>query len=156
MHPEIIPYEENYRSQLISLWERSVLATHDFLKPEDFLSISNIVKSLDFTQLPVFCLVKNKKLIGFLGISGRKVEMLFIDPDFAGQGAGKMLMKFAIQKLQADQVDVNEQNTRAVSFYTKLGFTTLSRSETDSQGLPYPILNMHLSGEKLDTGPEAI
>lgn len=33
---QIVPYTDNLRNQLINVWERSVLAEHSFLKPNDF------------------------------------------------------------------------------------------------------------------------
>ncbi|AFL85525.1 hypothetical protein Belba_3006 [Belliella baltica DSM 15883] len=32
---QIVPYTDNLRNQLINVWERSVLAKHSFLKPND-------------------------------------------------------------------------------------------------------------------------
>ena len=68
--------------------------------------------------------------------------MLFLSPDYIGKKLGMKLLKFAINELKADKVDVNEQNLNAVSFYQKFGFTVFERSELDDQGNPYPILRM--------------
>ncbi len=51
----------------------------------------------------------------FVAVGGDKVEMLFVDPEFFGLGAGGMLMKLAIEA-GARYVDVNEQNTGARGF----------------------------------------
>lgn len=53
----IQPYDQNLREQLLSVWERSVLATHHFLQPEDF-NIKVIVHTIDFSQLGNEVLVK--------------------------------------------------------------------------------------------------
>lgn len=70
--------------------------------------------------------------------------MLFIDADFIGRGFGKKLMLFALNELRANKVDVNEQNTKAVKFYSKFGFVTYARTEKDPEGKDYPILKMKL------------
>ncbi|RDV12574.1 GNAT family N-acetyltransferase [Pontibacter diazotrophicus] len=44
----------------------------------------------------------------------------------------------------AMEVDVNEQNTKAVEFYQKLGFETYERTAQDDQGKDYPLLRMKL------------
>ena len=43
------------------------------------------------------------------------------------------------------QVDVNEQNVLAASFYLHRGFEVIGRSETDEAGRPYPLLHLRLS-----------
>ncbi|MUL77609.1 hypothetical protein [Mycolicibacterium sp. CBMA 226] len=44
--------------------------------------------------------------------------------------------------LTADDIDFYEQNPQAVGFYHRHGFVTLSRSETDGDGRPFPILHL--------------
>jgi putative acetyltransferase len=39
-------------------------------------------------------------------------------------------------------VDVNEQNTKAVGFYERIGFKRTGRSRLDGQGRPYPLLHL--------------
>ncbi len=141
---EIKPYNDDYKEQVVTLWEKSVRATHDFLIPSDFEEIKELVKNLDFNALAVFCLVHQSSVMGFIGVIENKVEMLFLAPDFFGKGLGKKLMNFAIKELNADKVDVNEQNKHAVGFYTKLGFEMYERTEKDVQGRNYPILKMKL------------
>lgn len=143
----IVPYTEAYREQLLTVWEKSVVATHHFLKQEDFLSIRTIVHSLDFGSFDLYCAMKDDRVAGFIGVSEQKVEMLFLDPEYFGKGIGKELMQFAVEKLQANKVDVNAQNTGAVEFYQKLGFETVERTEKDDQGYDYPLLRMQLKNE---------
>ncbi len=145
-HPtiEIKPFEEKFRNQLLSVWEKSVLATHDFLSPEDFISIKAIVHTINFNLFDVYCLLHENKVVGFIGVAERKVEMLFLDPEYSGKGLGKKLMNFAFTNLHVNKVDVNEQNSNAVEFYKKLGFETFERTEKDDQGKNYPLLRMEL------------
>jgi putative acetyltransferase len=139
---KIEKYIDNQREQLLMVWEKSVLATHNFLKPEDFRSIKEAVHTIDFNVFDVYCLTENSKLLGFLGVADQKVEMLFLSPECFGQGLGKKLMDFAIHELKADKVDVNEQNLKAVRFYEKFGFKTYERTDKDDQGKEYPLLRM--------------
>jgi putative acetyltransferase len=142
MEIKIMKYSDDYREQLLLVWEKSVLATHDFLTPEDFQSIKEAVHTINFNAFDVYCLTENSKLLGFLGVADQKVEMLFLSPECFGQGLGKKLMEFAIQELKANKVDVNAQNSKAVGFYKKFGFKTYERTEKDDQGKDYPLLRM--------------
>ncbi|HGS9108535.1 TPA: GNAT family N-acetyltransferase [Clostridioides difficile] len=72
------------------------------------------------------------------------MEMLFIEDKYRGNGIGKKLIKYAIDKYNVKYVDVNEQNKKAVGFYIHLGFKVFDRSEIDGQGNPFPILHMKL------------
>lgn len=145
---DIKPYEEKYREQVIAVWERSVRATHHFVKPEDIDYFKSVVVTIDFKAFDVYCaLAGDGNLIGFIGVADKKVEMLFIEPAFIGKGVGKSLLEFAIKELKAAEVDVNEQNTEAVRFYEKFGFRTYDMTEKDSEGKDYPILKMKLEGK---------
>lgn len=140
----IAKYTEKDRSQLLQVWESSVLATHHFLTSADFEEIKALVQSIDFNQFEVYCLHSENRLAGFIGVLDKKVEMLFLHPDVCGQGWGSRLLRFAMTELLADKVDVNEQNTSAVHFYRRHGFEVYERTETDDQGKPYPLLRMKL------------
>ncbi len=139
---EIKPYTDTYRQQILTIWEKSVLATHNFLSSTDFVEIKELVSNLNFNDFQVFCLTKENLILGFIGVVDKKIEMLFLDPQYFGQGLGKKLLNFAVKELNADILDVNEQNTKALKFYQKFGFETVERTDKDAQGKNYPLLRM--------------
>jgi len=144
MNTQIIKYNPVYKNEVLSVWEKSVLATHLFLSEEDFVEIKLMLQDFDFTQLDVFLLSVDQKIAGFIGISDQKIEMLFLDPDYIGKGYGKHLIDYAFATFDVNLVDVNEQNTDAIKFYEKIGFETYERKELDDMGKNYPILKMKL------------
>src|SRR5215510_948278 len=77
---------------IIELWELSVRTSHFFL-PEEYLQrIKSLLPSiLHSVKLFVHLDKDNKTINGFLGVSGEKIEMLFIHPDKMGQGIGTLL-----------------------------------------------------------------
>jgi len=135
------------REQLLLVWERSVLATHHFLSENDFLIIKQIVEGFDFSELTMNCAESKGQIVGFVGTNGHTIEMLFVDSDFIGKGIGKMLIKYAMKNLMANEVTVNEQNTKALAFYIGHGFEVYGRQELDDLGLRYPILKLKKSSE---------
>lgn len=141
---KIEPYNDNFREQVLTVWENSVLASHNFLTPNDFKEIKELVKTINFNDFEVFCLTNENVVFGFIGVADKKVEMLFLDPKIFGLGFGLRLLNFAVNQLHADKVDVNEQNPRAVQFYQKFGFETFERTEKDAQGKDFPLLRMKL------------
>lgn len=131
--------------ELMEVWESAVLATHHFLKKEDFEEIKSAIKNEYFPMVDLYGLKdENNKILGFAGIQADKLEMLFVHAEVRGKGVGKALLRYAIDVKAITQVDVNEQNEQAVGFYEKQGFKIIKRNETDGQGKPYPILEMSL------------
>lgn len=137
-------YTDKDKEQILSVWEKSVLATHDFLKPSDFEEIKTLVHTINFNDFAVYCLKQNGAVAGFIGVADRKIEMLFFSPEYIGKGHGKKLTDYALSYLKANKVDVNEQNTSAIKFYEKLGFRTYERTDKDDQGKDYPLLRMEI------------
>lgn len=141
---KIVKYESHFREKIIAVWEKSVRATHHFLKTDDIPHLKKLVEQIDFHSFDVYCLLQNDRLIGFIGFEGKDIAMLFLDPEFIGQGYGRKLMDFALQEIHADSVDVNEQNEHAVKFYSRFGFVGYERLEKSPEGKDYPILKMKL------------
>ena len=141
---KIEKYTDKDREQILNIWEKSVLETHEFLNPTDFEEIKQLVQTFNFNDFEVYCLKQNDEVAGFIGLAGRKIAMLFLSPEYIGKGLGRKLADFAFSEFKADKVDVNEQNTNAVKFYEKLGFKTYERTEKDDQGKEYPLLRMNL------------
>ena len=134
------------RGVLVDIWLRSVRATHTFLSEEDIQSLLPPTRDYltsDGPELWVLC-TDAGIVVGFMGMSGSKLEALFLDPEFHRQGGGRRLVRHA-QELHGElTVDVNEQNPAACRFYEACGFFVEGRSELDSTGQPFPLLHMRL------------
>ena len=138
-------FNDNYRNELLTVWENWVLATQDFLIQSDFEEIKGLVESINFSDFQVFCLISENLVLGFVGVAEKKIEMLFLDPKHFGRGLGKKLLSFAVKELNADKLDVNEQNVKAIKFYQKFGFVTFERTDKDDQGRNYSLLRMKIA-----------
>lgn len=136
--------------ELISVWESSVKATHDFLKPEDFTFYKGLIPTF-FDNVSMHC-IKNEQLeiIGFLGTHEENLEMLFVKAEEIGKGIGKKLLLYAIEELNISKVDVNKDNITATAFYKHFGFELQSASDMDGCGKPYPILHLELIKKPLN------
>lgn len=129
---------------LSDIWEQSVRATHTFLSKADIDNIQPFVH-IGLKEIETLLTITDqKRIVGFIGIENRKIEMLFLHPDYLGRGLGKQLLTTAIEKYQVYYVDVNEQNPNALAFYLSKGFKVIERSELDDQGNKFPVLRMSL------------
>lgn len=136
---------DNERERLIDIWQRSVRATHDFVEPEDFVFYRDMLRQERFRSVEVMVSRdEDEKITGFIGLDGPHIDVLFIDPDYFGQGLGRTLLQYAVRERGCRTVDVNESNTGALGFYLKQGFRIVGRDKTDPCGKPYPILHLSL------------
>ena len=133
--------------QLLKVWESSVKATHLFLSVDEIENIKKYVPQA-LREISLLIVAENEQRIpvGFMGIVGRHLEMLFISHGERGRGLGKELLKYGIKKYSVNDLAVNEQNPLAKGFYEHMGFEVYKRTECDEQGNPYPLLYMRLGG----------
>ena len=152
---KIVPIAPEHRSRmlvdiLLDLWNDSVRATHKFLSADSIKALVPCVEQA-LAGVPVLAVMKaDTDIIGFVGIDGSKIEMLFVAPAYMGRGIGHRLVSWAVNTKGATLIDVNEQNGHAAAIYRHWGFSVYERSETDSQGNAFPVLRMRLGdGQKL-------
>ncbi len=143
-YPSITTANSTDYDKLIKLWEASVRASHNFLSNVDISHYKLLIYDYYFDGLDLYCVRAQAEIIGFIGLKDDYIQMLFVAPKSMQKGIGKELMNFAVNKHGARKVDVNEQNTNAVRFYEKIGFSVIERSAMDAAGKPYPVLSMEL------------
>ena len=130
---------------LLQVWEASVRATHLFLSEEEILRIRAYVpQAIKGVEHLVVAEAAPGVPVGFMGVEGDRLEMLFLAPDARGRGLGRQLVELGTRKYGVREVTVNEQNPQAVGFYGRMGFAVYKRTECDEEGGPYPLLYMRL------------
>ena len=143
MHFQILPLSESDFTEVTSIWEASVRASHHFLSEADIRFYKPLILSEYLPILSLFGIrAASGGIAGFIGVAESKIEMLFVQPDNFGKGIGNALCRFAVQELRAWKVDVNEDNQEALKFYIKMGFKIVGRSPLDPSGKPFPILHL--------------
>lgn len=142
---DIIPAQPSDYPPLLAIWEASVRASHSFLADSDIISLrTRIVRDYMPTLSLFYGTQQGMKPQGFIACHQQRIEMLFIEPAYQCIGLGRALITFAIDELGCRDVDVNEQNPKALAFYQHLGFVQTGRSPTDGEGQPYPLLHLTL------------
>ncbi len=128
---------------LFEIWSRSVRATHHFVSEEDLEALAPEVRALGLANLDTWVLCEaGTAAIGFLVMDGCEIDALFIAPEWIGRGGGSLLVGHARSLRGRLTVDVNEQNEAGLRFYLALGFSIVSRSDTDRQGRAFPLLHL--------------
>ncbi|MBD1936813.1 GNAT family N-acetyltransferase [Microcoleus sp. FACHB-68] len=141
----ISPVNQEDFPRVVEVWEASVRETHLFLSEADIQFFKPLISN-ELPHIADLVCVRDEagQVAGFVGVAEGKVEMLFIHPMWMRQGIGRQLLEYAVKKLGATKVDVNEQNEEALEFYKRMGFEVEGRSELDSTGKPFPLLHMRL------------
>ena len=135
--------QEEYAA-LVEIWRSAVRATHDFLDEADFARIESHLASDYFPAVTLTVAEQDGEPVGFAGVHGDGLEMLFVSDLVRGKGIGSALLAEAITNQGVSKVDVNEQNHGAHGFYLGKGFVQVGRSELDGDGRPYPTIHMEL------------
>jgi putative acetyltransferase len=134
------------RARVMDVWEASVRATHHFLTEQDMQTLMPLARNELAHIEPLHCLRDTEgSVYAFMAVDAREIATLFVAPTHRGAGAGRRLVELAISELNAERVDVNEQNHLAVGFYERMGFRAVARSALDAQGLPFPLVHMQLT-----------
>lgn len=132
--------------QLMKIWEGSVKATHKFLSDKEIEKIKEYVpQALQEISILIILVDETELPAAFMGIDGKKLEMLFVSSEKRGLGLGKVLLQYGIDNYFVNELTVNEQNPLAKGFYEHMGFQVYKRTARDEQGGPYPLLYMQLT-----------
>lgn len=138
----IRPARVDEHDALVDVWEAAVRATHDFLAEDDVQRYRRLLPGSYLPQVDVRVAERDGRVLGFVGTSGHRIEMLFVDPAAHGSGVGTALLRTAMAQHDEVEVDVNEQNPAAVGFYESRGMRVVGRSATDGEGRPFPLLHL--------------
>jgi putative acetyltransferase len=140
---------ENDFDTLTEVWEASVRATHTFLTEDNIQFFKPLVRKEFLSAVELRCVRdENSQPVGFLGVTNEKIEMLFIHPDARGKGIGKQLLEYAVEQMNAKELDVNEQNEQAIGYYKRMGFEVVGRTDVDGLGKPFPLLQMKYASQE--------
>ncbi|MDY7232124.1 acetyltransferase [Hyalangium rubrum] len=131
---------------MFRVWHDAVRATHHFLTEEDIAFYATIVRE-QYLPAAAFTVAVDdadggEQIVGFLGVTGPKLDSLFIDPAVHGRRIGRRLVEFARAGHDFMDVDVNEANQAAHAFYEHMGFVRIGRTPIDEQGRPLPLLHL--------------
>lgn len=144
MKPEIEKVENltfPLKEELMKVWEESVRSSHHFLTEADLDFYRPRVMDVYLPSVDLY-VVRNPRIVAFMGLSSDMVEMLFVLPSEKGNGYGSALLDFAFRKKHIRKIDVNESNAEAYRFYLNRGYRVTGRDETDADGKPFPIIHM--------------
>ena len=132
---------DSTREELVEVWEASVRSSHHFLTEEDIKFYRSRLKDIYLPAVELY-VIRNERIVAFMGLSDDIVEMLFVLPSEKGKGYGTTLLNFALNDKHVRKIDVNEDNKEAYAFYLNRGYRVVGRDAVDADGKPYPIVHL--------------
>ncbi|EAG2303449.1 GNAT family N-acetyltransferase, partial [Listeria monocytogenes] len=107
---EVNNMNQKLEQQLIEVWESSVKATHTFLSETEIQAIKQYIPEvLHHVSHLIIVESENGEPAGFMGISDRNLEMLFIANEQRGKGLGKKFLAYGMENYAVNELGVNEQ-----------------------------------------------
>ena len=132
---------DSTREELVEVWEASVRSSHHFLAEDDIRFYRSRLKDIYLPAVELY-IIRNERIVAFMGLSDDMVEMLFVLPSEKGKGYGTTLLNFAFNDKHVRKIDVNEDNKEAYAFYLNRGYRVVGRDAVDADGKPYPIVHL--------------
>ena len=74
---------------------------------------------------------------GFVQVDNKEIKKLFVEPALQGNAIGSKLLKFAIDKFDADFLWALDKNIRAIKFYQRHGFSVTSEKKLEEDTTEY-------------------
>ena len=95
-----------------------------------FIPLIECYKGEELFNSTIFIGEVENKTIGFVAFDKHEITWLYVDPKFFGNGYGRRLLDFVIDKaLKPIKVTVLNNNLRAISLYKSNGFKIISKSK---------------------------
>ena len=117
-----------------------------------FVPLINCYKDEEFFKSTIFIGEVENRTIGFVAFDKHEITWLYVDPKFFGNGYGRRLLDFVIDKaLKPIKVTVLNNNFRAISLYKSCGFKVMSESKGK-----IPLTDFEATGLKMEKDDEIV
>ena len=117
-----------------------------------FIPLINCYKDEEFFKSTIFIGEVENRTIGFVAFDKHEITWLYVDPKFFGNGYGRRLLDFVIDKaLKPIKVTVLNNNLRAISLYKSCGFKVMSESKGK-----IPLTDFEATGLKMEKDDEIV
>ena len=117
----IISLQKADINRVADIWLDTNLKAHSFISAQYWESNYELVKEM-LSQAEVYVYEDGQKIQGFIGLSDKYIEGIFVSEKMQSQGIGKLLLNYIKDKKDALRLNVYQKNTRAIHFYQREGF----------------------------------
>lgn len=127
-------YQKNDLDSVLSCWENASKLAHPFLTEAFLESERYNIPNLYLPNADTWVVESRAKVIGFIALIGNEVGAIFVESEFHGAGAGRLLMDKARQLHGNLAVEVFKANSLGRRFYSNYGFELESEKTYEPTG----------------------
>ena len=109
-------------NRVADIWLKTNLKAHYFIPEQYWTNNYEVVKEM-LPQADVYVYEDDKIIQGFVGINDEYIEGIFVSDEMQSHGIGKILLDYMKDKKVRLQLNVDQKNVRAISFYQREGCT---------------------------------
>jgi len=89
----------------------------------------------EFNESDIY-VYQEQKIVGFIGLFGSEIRMLFVHPTARGKGIGKLLLEFLLSKISGEMsLNIVRSNFPAKNLYSAYGFQIIDEYKTSYNGI---------------------
>ena len=130
---------------LVGIWFEASLKAHAFIGQERLLEQKELIEQKYLPMAETWVACRGDQPVGFISLLDSFVGGIFVSPECQGQGVGRKLIAFALERKAELALDVYSANEQAFQFYLSLGFEEISRRPFDDEGLPFELTHLRLT-----------
>ena len=108
-------------NRVADIWLDTNLKAHSFISAQYGESNYELVKEM-LSQAEVYVYEDGQKIQGFIGLSDKYIEGIFVSEKMQSQGIGKLLLNYIKDRKDVLHLNVYQKNIRAIHFYQREGF----------------------------------
>lgn len=108
-------------NRVADIWLDTNLKAHSFISAQYWESNYELVKEM-LSQAEVYVYEDGQKIQGFIGLSDKYIEGIFVSEKMQSQGIGKLLLNYIMDRKDVLHLNVYQKNIRAIHFYQREGF----------------------------------
>lgn len=108
-------------NRIADIWLDTNLKAHSFISAQYWESNYELVKEM-LSQAEVYVYEDGQKIQGFIGLSDKYIEGIFVSEKMQSQGIGKLLLNYIKDRKDVLHLNVYQKNIRAIHFYQREGF----------------------------------
>lgn len=120
-------------NRVVDIWLDTNLKAHSFISAQYWESNYELVKEM-LSQAEVYVYEDDQKIQGFIGLSDKYIEGIFVSEKMQSQGIGKLLLNYIKDRKDVLRLNVYQKNIRAIHFYQREGFEIQCESLDEATG----------------------
>ena len=114
-------------------WLDTNIRAHNFISKQYWQNNFNIVKEM-LSQSEIYVYEEKSEIQGFVGLSDKHIEGIFVSSKVQSKGIGNLLMCYVKNIKNQLSLSVYQKNIRAVNFYQKEDFNIQSENVDENTG----------------------